>query len=252
MAKVREAFQPQEPDFPPPPPPELDQLNVNASIKPSLTLENRLKHSTDELKNNKLPLQLNDEAAPPKPPLPEGEVPPPRPPPPEEKDEEFPEQKAGDMVNEPMMVAARQLHDEARKWSSKVSEHLPLKPNLANLCEFLVTFEWRCLLTWQQIACNNLSKVSDYVSRVMTSSGPPNAWPCLWPKCRGWCAEAAETSALSSSAPKTSPRLPTRSRGWPRRWRSSAPTSVSGPTCSRSFLYWKGDIFFFFCHYSLF
>lgn len=24
------------------------------------------------------------------------------------------------MVNEPMMVAARQLHDEARKWSSKV------------------------------------------------------------------------------------------------------------------------------------
>uniref|UniRef100_A0A8C2Z1T8 Vinculin n=1 Tax=Cyclopterus lumpus TaxID=8103 RepID=A0A8C2Z1T8_CYCLU len=91
VAKVREAFQPQEPDFPPPPP-ELEQLN------------------------------LNDEAAPPKPPLPEGEVPPPRPPPPEEKDEEFPEQ-TGDMVNEPMMVAARQLHDEARKWSSKVSEH---------------------------------------------------------------------------------------------------------------------------------
>ncbi|KAM3859406.1 LOW QUALITY PROTEIN: vinculin b [Diretmus argenteus] len=90
VAKVREAFQPQEPDFPPPPP-ELDQLH------------------------------LNDEPAPPKPPLPEGEVPPPRPPPPEEKDEEFPEQKAGEMVSEPMMVAARQLHDEARKWSSKVS-----------------------------------------------------------------------------------------------------------------------------------
>uniref|UniRef100_A0A8C9SY75 Vinculin n=1 Tax=Scleropages formosus TaxID=113540 RepID=A0A8C9SY75_SCLFO len=90
VAKVREAFQPQEPDFPPPPP-SLDQLH------------------------------LNDELAPPKPPLPEGEVPPPRPPPPEEKDEEFPEQKAGEMVSEPMMVAARQLHDEARKWSSKVS-----------------------------------------------------------------------------------------------------------------------------------
>lgn len=27
------------------------------------------------------------------------------------------------MVIEPMMVAARQLHDEARKWSSKVSQH---------------------------------------------------------------------------------------------------------------------------------
>lgn len=29
VAKVREAFQPQEPDFPPPPPPELDQLTVS-------------------------------------------------------------------------------------------------------------------------------------------------------------------------------------------------------------------------------
>lgn len=88
VGKVREAFQPQEPDFPPPPP-DLDQLHVS------------------------------DEQAPPKPPLPEGEVPPPRPPPPEEKDEEFPEQKAGEVLSEPVMVAARQLHDEARKWSSK-------------------------------------------------------------------------------------------------------------------------------------
>ncbi|XP_064418616.1 vinculin a isoform X2 [Latimeria chalumnae] len=88
VAKVREAFQPQEPDFPPPPP-DLDQLH------------------------------LNDDAAPPKPPLPEGEMPPPRPPPPEEKDEEFPEQKAGEVFNQPMMVAAKQLHEEAKKWSSK-------------------------------------------------------------------------------------------------------------------------------------
>ncbi|XP_061546932.1 LOW QUALITY PROTEIN: vinculin-like [Phycodurus eques] len=88
VGKVREAFQPQDMDFPPPPP-DLDQL------------------------------QLSDEQAPPKPPLPEGEVPPPRPPPPEEKDEEFPEQKVGEVVSEPMMVAAKQLHDEARKWSSK-------------------------------------------------------------------------------------------------------------------------------------
>ncbi|XP_054609735.1 vinculin [Dunckerocampus dactyliophorus] len=102
VAKVREAFQPQEPDFPPPPP-DLDQLN------------------------------LNDEPAPPKPPLPEGEVPPPRPPPPEEKDEEFPEQKAGDMVNEPMMVAARQLHDEARKWSSKGNDIIGAAKRMALL-----------------------------------------------------------------------------------------------------------------------
>uniref|UniRef100_A0A6Q2Y3P6 Vinculin n=1 Tax=Esox lucius TaxID=8010 RepID=A0A6Q2Y3P6_ESOLU len=87
VAKVRDAFQSQEPDFPPPPPPDLDQL------------------------------QLSDEPAPPKPPLPQGEVPPPRPPPPEEKDEDFPEQAVGEMVSEPMMMAARQLHEEARKWS---------------------------------------------------------------------------------------------------------------------------------------
>ncbi|XP_043958205.1 vinculin isoform X2 [Gambusia affinis] len=103
VAKVREAFQPQEPDFPPPPPPELDQLS------------------------------LNDEAAPPKPPLPEGEVPPPRPPPPEEKDEEFPEHKAGEKVNEPIMVAARQLHDEARKWSSKGNDIIGAAKRMALL-----------------------------------------------------------------------------------------------------------------------
>ncbi|XP_019115154.1 vinculin isoform X4 [Larimichthys crocea] len=97
VGKVREAFQPQEPDFPPPPP-DLDQLHVS------------------------------DEQAPPKPPLPEGEVPPPRPPPPEEKDEEFPEQKAGEVLSEPMMVAARQLHDEARKWSSKPQPPCPTQP----------------------------------------------------------------------------------------------------------------------------
>uniref|UniRef100_A0A3P8XVP7 Vinculin n=1 Tax=Esox lucius TaxID=8010 RepID=A0A3P8XVP7_ESOLU len=93
VGKVREAFSAPEPDFPPPPP-DLDQLHVS-----------------------------DPEQAPPKPPLPEGELPPPRPPPPEEKerDEDFPEQKTGELLSEPIMVAARQLHDEARKWSSKVN-----------------------------------------------------------------------------------------------------------------------------------
>uniref|UniRef100_G3UM65 Vinculin n=1 Tax=Loxodonta africana TaxID=9785 RepID=G3UM65_LOXAF len=102
VAKVREAFQPQEPDFPPPPP-DLEQL------------------------------RLTDELAPPKPPLPEGEVPPPRPPPPEEKDEEFPEQKAGEAINQPMMMAARQLHDEARKWSSKGNDIIAAAKRMALL-----------------------------------------------------------------------------------------------------------------------
>ncbi|XP_053926885.1 vinculin isoform X3 [Cuculus canorus] len=101
VAKVREAFQPQEPDFPPPP--DLEHL------------------------------RLTDELAPPKPPLPEGEVPPPRPPPPEEKDEEFPEQKAGEAINQPMMMAARQLHDEARKWSSKGNDIIAAAKRMALL-----------------------------------------------------------------------------------------------------------------------
>ncbi|XP_014035769.1 vinculin isoform X1 [Salmo salar] len=102
VAKVRDAFQPQEPDFPPPPP-DLDQLHVS------------------------------DEPAPPKPPLPEGEVPPPRPPPPEEKDEDFPEQEVGEMVSEPMMMAARQLHEEARKWSSKGNDIIGAAKRMALL-----------------------------------------------------------------------------------------------------------------------
>ncbi|XP_018424796.1 PREDICTED: vinculin isoform X3 [Nanorana parkeri] len=101
VAKVREAFQPPEPEFPPPPP-DLEHL------------------------------RLTDEAAPPKPPLPEGEIPPPRPPPPDEKDEEFPEEKVGE-VNEPMMVAARQLHEEARKWSSKGNDIIAAAKRMALL-----------------------------------------------------------------------------------------------------------------------
>ncbi|XP_045079058.1 vinculin isoform X2 [Coregonus clupeaformis] len=107
VGKVREAFSPPEPDFPPPPP-DLDKLHVS-----------------------------DQEQAPPKPPLPEGEVPPPRPPPPEEKerdrDEDFPEQKAGELLSEPMMVAARQLHDEARKWSSKGNDIIAAAKRMALL-----------------------------------------------------------------------------------------------------------------------
>ncbi|XP_030235052.1 vinculin isoform X7 [Gadus morhua] len=114
VGKVREAFQPQELDFPPPPP-DLDQLHVSAGM------------------GTRTPTQVSDEQAPPKPPLPEGEVPPPRPPPPEEKDEEFPEQKVGEVLSEPMMVAARQLHDEARKWSSKGNDIIAAAKRMALL-----------------------------------------------------------------------------------------------------------------------
>ncbi|XP_016304135.1 vinculin-like [Sinocyclocheilus anshuiensis] len=137
VAKVREVFQPQEPDFPPPPP----------------DLEN---------------LQISDTAAPPKPPLPEGEVPPPRPPPPEEKDEEFPEQQAGEMVSEPMMVAARQLHDEARKWSSKGNDIIGAAKRMALLMAEMsrlvrgVSGNKRALIQ----CAKDIAKASDEVTRL--------------------------------------------------------------------------------------
>lgn len=51
---------------------------------------------------------------PPVPPMPAAEMPPPVPPPPEE---EFPEIEA----NQPIAAAAKELHEEAKKWESTVS-----------------------------------------------------------------------------------------------------------------------------------
>ncbi|KAA0724874.1 Vinculin Metavinculin [Triplophysa tibetana] len=137
VAKVREAFQPQEPDFPPPPP-DLESL------------------------------QIQDNATPPKPPLPEGEVPPPRPPPPDEKDEDFPEPLAGEKVSEPMMVAAKQLHDEARKWSSKGNDIIGAAKRMALLMAEMsrlvrgATGNKRALIQ----CAKDIAKASDEVTRL--------------------------------------------------------------------------------------
>lgn len=136
VARVREAFQPPEPEFPPPP--DLEQLH------------------------------LTDEPAPPKPPLPEGEVPPPRPPPPEEKDEEFPELKVGELVNQPIMVAAQQLHEEARKWSSKGNDIIAAAKRMALLMAEMsrlvrgVSGNKRALIQ----CAKDIAKASDEVTRL--------------------------------------------------------------------------------------
>lgn len=52
VAKVREAFQPQEPDFPPPPP-ELDQLNVSPQLCTTLNLADYLKLFWFSIQNNR-------------------------------------------------------------------------------------------------------------------------------------------------------------------------------------------------------
>ncbi|XP_022094247.1 vinculin-like isoform X4 [Acanthaster planci] len=74
---------------------------------------------------------LNLDTAPPRPPLPQGEVPPPRPPPPEEETEaHFPEAPPS---NQPIMKAAYDLHLETQKWSSQGNDLVAAAKKMAIL-----------------------------------------------------------------------------------------------------------------------
>ncbi|XP_071853617.1 vinculin-like isoform X11 [Apostichopus japonicus] len=71
-----------------------------------------------------------EESAPPRPPLPQGQMPPPRPPPPEEEEEiNFPKPQ----TDEPIMKAAYDLHVEAQKWSSKGNDLIAAAKKMALL-----------------------------------------------------------------------------------------------------------------------
>ncbi|KAL6433987.1 hypothetical protein ACFW04_005862 [Cataglyphis niger] len=77
-------------------------------------------------------LHINDEVAPPRPPLPGGDIPPPRPPPPETDDEEEMFMHAP-QPNQPIMMAAHGLHQEVRQWSSKDNEIIAAAKKMAIL-----------------------------------------------------------------------------------------------------------------------
>ncbi|XP_076808148.1 vinculin-like [Clavelina lepadiformis] len=81
-----------------------------------------------EEKMRKMQLQKEEEA-PPVPPLPSDPAAPPRPPLPEE--EEFPEED--EEMNEPMLEAARELHEEAKKWESKGNDIIAAAKKMALL-----------------------------------------------------------------------------------------------------------------------
>ncbi|XP_021932455.1 vinculin isoform X3 [Zootermopsis nevadensis] len=72
------------------------------------------------------------EYAPPRPPLPGGEVPPPRPPPPETDDEDDMFLHAP-LPNQPIMMAAHGLHQEVRQWSSKDNDIIVAAKKMAVL-----------------------------------------------------------------------------------------------------------------------
>ncbi|XP_029665688.1 vinculin isoform X3 [Formica exsecta] len=75
---------------------------------------------------------IDDEVAPPRPPLPGGDIPPPRPPPPETDDEEEMFMHAP-QPNQPIMMAAHGLHQEVRQWSSKDNEIIAAAKKMAIL-----------------------------------------------------------------------------------------------------------------------
>ncbi|XP_076382580.1 vinculin isoform X12 [Megalopta genalis] len=77
-------------------------------------------------------LHLNDEVAPPRPPLPGGDIAPPRPPPPETDDEDEMFMHAP-QPNQPIMMAAHGLHQEVRQWSSKDNEIIAAAKKMAIL-----------------------------------------------------------------------------------------------------------------------
>ncbi|XP_050409058.1 vinculin isoform X8 [Patella vulgata] len=98
----------------PPPPPDLSQLHIAVP--------------EDYPSDDHLEL-IEEDSAPPRPPLPH-EMAPPRPPPPDTDDEEdFPIPQA----NQPIMMAAHALHMEAKQWSSKDNEIITAAKKMALL-----------------------------------------------------------------------------------------------------------------------
>ncbi|XP_046665543.1 vinculin isoform X8 [Homalodisca vitripennis] len=73
------------------------------------------------------------EVAPPRPPLPGGEMPPPRPPPPAETDDEDDMFMHAPLPNQPIMMAAHGLHQEVRQWSSKDNDIIAAAKKMALL-----------------------------------------------------------------------------------------------------------------------
>ncbi|XP_076394837.1 vinculin isoform X7 [Megachile rotundata] len=139
------------------PPPEVSQLHLNDeeqlpsrqynyfTDKVGEPLRNQpspsnLRVMSPSLNTNKsqqrsispLPKWAREEVAPPRPPLPGGDVPPPRPPPPETDDEDEMFMHAP-QPNQPIMMAAHGLHQEVRQWSSKDNEIIAAAKKMAIL-----------------------------------------------------------------------------------------------------------------------
>ncbi|XP_066586877.1 vinculin isoform X6 [Prorops nasuta] len=110
-----------------PPPPEMIQLHINDDQQ--IPKHQYTTYFTDKDYYYSV---YDNEVAPPRPPLPGGEVPPPRPPPPETDDEDEMFMHAP-QPNQPIMMAAHGLHQEVRQWSSKDNEIIAAAKKMAIL-----------------------------------------------------------------------------------------------------------------------
>ncbi|XP_039959474.1 vinculin [Bactrocera tryoni] len=109
VREVRSAIAPSPPPLPttlPPPIPELSALHIS---------------------------NQNAERAPPRPPLPREGLVPARPPPPETDDEDEGVFRTMPHANQPILIAARGLHQEVRQWSSKDNEIIAAAKRMAIL-----------------------------------------------------------------------------------------------------------------------
>lgn len=106
-----------------PPPPEMSNLHISDNshlVQGYQPSQQQYSYFTDK------------EYAPPRPPLPGGELPPPRPPPPETDDEDDMFLHAP-LPNQPIMMAAHGLHQEVRQWSSKDNDIIVAAKKMAVL-----------------------------------------------------------------------------------------------------------------------
>ncbi|XP_053977888.1 vinculin isoform X6 [Hylaeus volcanicus] len=99
------------------PPPGVSQLHLN---------------DDEQMPSRQYNYFTSKEVAPPRPPLPGGDIPPPRPPPPETDDEDEMFMHAP-QPNQPIMMAAHGLHQEVRQWSSKDNEIIAAAKKMAIL-----------------------------------------------------------------------------------------------------------------------
>ncbi|KAL6433983.1 hypothetical protein ACFW04_005862 [Cataglyphis niger] len=122
------------------PPLEMSQLHINDDEQIPIKYNySKTKVENPDLlyqelaSDNELEKSIHDgEVAPPRPPLPGGDIPPPRPPPPETDDEEEMFMHAP-QPNQPIMMAAHGLHQEVRQWSSKDNEIIAAAKKMAIL-----------------------------------------------------------------------------------------------------------------------